>query len=260
MENANYTLIPGASGGIGKELAEICAVNGQKLILCARNIERLEEIKKELEEKYKAQVFIIKSDLAQANSASLLFKEIKSKGLSVNILINNAGFGDFGFFEKCDLKIQLEMIQLNITSLTELTRLILPNMVEQKYGRIMNVASVAAFQPGPLMSVYFATKAFVLHFSEAIANELKGTGVTVTTLCPGPTKTNFDKAANVTNTALFSGKLPGPKEVAEFGFKKMMKGKIVAIHGFKNKVLVFAGKITPRRLVVNMTRKMVDKK
>jgi uncharacterized protein len=147
-----------------------------------------------------------------------------------------------------------------MNSLTELTRLVLPEMIAKKSGKILNVASVAAFQPGPLMSVYFATKAFVLHFSEAIANELKKSGVTVTVLCPGPTKTNFDKAAEVGDSPMFRGKLPSALDVALFAYNKMMRGKTVAIHGFKNKMMVFSGRLAPRNVVTAITRKFMEKK
>lgn len=260
MNNKKYTLITGASGGIGMELAKIMAERGHSLVLAARSEASLNNLKNEILNSYNVDIQVLIADLSKPHSASMLFFEIENRGIEIEILVNNAGFGDFGLFYKSSLEKQLEMMQLNMNSLTELTRLFLPKMVENRYGKILNVASVAAFQPGPLMSVYFATKAFVLHFSEAIANELKDFGVSVTVLCPGPTKTNFDKAAEVGDSPMFKGKLPSAAEVALFGYKKMMRGKVVAIHGFKNKMMVFSGRLAPRKIVTAITRKFMEKK
>jgi short-subunit dehydrogenase len=175
--------------------------------------------------------------------------------IRVDYLINNAGFGDFGLFADSNWEKQSEMINLNVLALTHLTRLFLPQMIKNKFGKVLNIASTAAFQPGPTMSVYFATKAFVLSFSEAIANELKGTGVTVTVLCPGATESGFQAAADLKNSNLFKGnQIASSKQVAEFGYNMMMKGKIVVIHGFMNKLLTFSVRLAPRNIITSIAR------
>ena len=175
----------------------------------------------------------------------------------IDYLINNAGFGDYGLFYESDWDKQERMINLNMLALTQLTHLFLPDMLKRKSGKIMNVASTAAFQPGPLMSVYYASKAYVLFFSEAIANELEGTGVTVTALCPGPTKSGFQKAANVEHSKMLNAKsIPTSKKVAEYGYKAMMKGKHVAVHGFMNKELTFFSRRAPKKFILKTVRRM----
>jgi short-subunit dehydrogenase len=248
-------LITGASGGIGMEMAHILASNGDNLILVARSKDKLNALKLELETQYSISVYVIISNLAELNAAQIVYDEIKTQKIRVDYLINNAGFGDYGLFADCYWDKQLEMIQLNVITLTHLTRLILPDMLQHKFGKILNVASTAAFQPGPTMSVYFATKAFVLSFSEAIANEVKGTGVTVTVLCPGATETGFKKAANLGESGLFKGnQIATSRDVAEFGYNKMMKGEIVVIHGFMNNVLAQSSRFAPRNLITAIAR------
>lgn len=252
-------LITGASGGIGMELAKIFAANQTNLVLAARSEAKLIELKNELAQ-YKVNILVVALDLSQPEAASSLFDYCNSKQLQIDYLINNAGFGDYGMFVSGNWKKQEEMIRLNIQTLTHLTHLFLPSMVKRKYGRIMNVASTAAFQPGPLMSVYYATKAYVLSFSEAIASELEGTGVSVTALCPGPTESGFQNAAAMTESKIVKGrKLPTSKEVAEYAYKSMMKGKVVAIHGFLNALLATAIRFTPRFLVRKLVRVIQDK-
>ena len=181
--------------------------------------------------------------------------------MTVDYLINNAGFGDFGLFAESDWNKQEQMINLNITALTHLTQLFLPDMICRHSGRILNVASTASFQPGPTMSVYFATKAFVLSFSEAINNEVREHGITVTALCPGATHSGFQAAASMQDSKLFAGNnFPTSREVAEFGYKAMMKGKAVAIHGFRNTLLANSVRFAPRSLVVKLAREMQAKK
>ena len=248
-------LITGASGGIGMELAHIHASKGDNLILVARSKDKLDALKLELESQYDIKVHNIVKDLSEQSAPKSVFDEIEKQKIRVDYLINNAGFGDFGLFSECNWEKQLEMINLNIVALTYLTRLFMPGMIRHKYGKILNVASTAAFQPGPTMSVYFATKAFVLSFSEAIANELKGTGVTVTALCPGATNTGFKAAAALETSNLFKGnQIAGSREVAEFGYKKMMQGKTVVIHGFVNNLLVQSIRFAPRNIVCSIAR------
>jgi short-subunit dehydrogenase len=253
-------LITGSSGGIGLELAKIHAENGDNLVLIARSKDKLEKLKTELELKFKVQVYTIGKDLSISNSATEVYNELKRENISVDYLINNAGFGDFGLFAESDWTKQEKMINLNITSLSHFTRLFLPDMIKRKSGKIMNVASTAAFQPGPTMAVYFATKAFVLSFSEAINNEVSENGITVTALCPGATESGFQEAAAMEGSKLFTGrKLPSSRQVAEYGYKAMMKGKAVAIHGLMNAIMANSVRFAPRSVIVKITRKMQEK-
>ncbi len=253
-------LITGASGGIGFELAKIHASKGDNLILVARNISKLNELKQELEKRFGISVINLEKDLSRTGAASEVYLEIKKQKIEVDYLINNAGFGDYGLFHESNWQKQEEMINLNIIALTHLTRLFVNDMVTKRSGKIMNVASTAAFQPGPLMAVYYATKAYVLSFSEAIDNEVRDFGVTVTALCPGPTESGFQVAAKLGESKLVKGKkMPTSKEVAEYGYKAMLKGKTVAIHGFKNALLANSVRFTPRSLIVKVVRKIQDK-
>ena len=253
-------LITGASNGIGLELAKVHASKGGDLVLVARNKSKLDELKTELEREYKIKVYTIGKDLSLTDAAQEVFDETKKQNIQIDYLINNAGFGDFGMFAETDWNKELQMINLNITTLTQFTKLFLQDMVKRKNGKIMNVASTAAFQSGPTMAVYYATKAYVLSFSEAIDNEVSDKGVTVTALCPGATESGFQAAAAMEESNLVKGKkLPTSKEVAEYGYDAMLKGKTVAIHGFMNWILANSVRFMPRALVVKVTRKMQDK-
>jgi short-subunit dehydrogenase len=248
-------LITGASTGIGLEFAEIFASKNYNLVLVARSADKLNAFANKHQN-----VVTIVQDLSKPNAAQILFDELKNQKITIDILINNAGFGDFGMFADSDWNKQEQMINLNITCLTQLTHLCLPNMIANKKGKILNVASSAAFQPGPLMSVYYATKAFVLHFSEAIANELADTGITVTALCPGATTSGFQDLANMHESKLVKGKkLPTSKEVAQYGYDVLMKGKIVAIHGIFNYLQANSVRFTPRNLVTKIVRMVQSK-
>lgn len=257
----NTALITGASNGIGYELAMIHAAKGSDLVLVARNRHRMEKLKSELEKKNHVNVYIIMKDLAVPGAAREVFDEIKLHRITIEYLINNAGFGDFGFFAESDWSRQEQMINLNILSLAHLTWLFLPDMISRKRGRIMNVASTAAFAPGPTMAVYFATKAFVLSFSQAIDNEVREHGITVTSLCPGPTETGFKDASSLQGSRIFENRrIPGAREVAEYGYYSMMSGKTVAIHGLKNKLLAHSARMMPPKVVARATRKIQEKK
>ncbi len=248
-------LITGASSGIGKELAIIHAKAGGDLVIVARNTEKLIQLKGEIEEKYQVTVHVISKDLSIKESVDQLFKEITDKGISINYLINNAGFGEYGEFQNTSWDREEKMIALNITTLTQLCKLFIPHMIRHGGGRILNVASTAAFQPGPLMAVYYATKAFVLHFSEAIGEELKDTGITVTALCPGATQSNFFNDAQMNDSKLVKGKkLPSSEDVANYGYRAMKKGKSVAIHGIGNFLLANSVRFSPRFLVLKMVK------
>ncbi len=253
-------LITGASGGIGLELAKVHASKGDNLVLIARNQAKLEELKAELEKEHKIEVIIIAKDLSSPNAAQDVYNETTQKDIRVDFLINNAGFGDFGMFYDTDWEKEHKMIELNITALTQFTKLYLKDMVKRNSGKIMNVASTAAFQPGPTMAIYYATKSYVLHFTEAIANELKGKNITVTALCPGATESGFQAVAEMEDSKLVKGKkLPSSKIVALYGYKAMMKGKTVAIHGFMNAVLANSVRFMPRKMVTSVTRSIQDK-
>lgn len=250
-------LITGASNGIGLELAKVHASKGGDLVLVARNKSKLDELKAELESKYKVKVYTIGKDLSLSNSAQEVYEETTKQNIQIDYLINNAGFGDFGMFVDSDWSKELQMINLNITTLTQFTKLYLKDMVKRRNGKIMNVASTAAFQPGPIMAVYFATKAYVLSFSEAVDNEVRDKGVTITALCPGATESGFQAAAAMEESNMVKGKkLPTSKEVAEYGYAQMMKGKTVAIHGLMNWILANSVRFTPRSIVVMIARKL----
>lgn len=257
----NYTLITGASSGIGFELARVFARNNHNLILVARSGAKLENLKTEIEKKYPVVAEVITADLSKPESADKLFEKIQGKNLEVDVLVNNAGFGDHGLFTKSDKNKNEEMVVLNILTLTKLTQLFLPKMIEKKYGKIMNVASTAAFQAGPLMTVYYATKAYVLSFSEGLSEELKGTGVSVTALCPGPTHSNFQTAANVSDIKMLSAlNIPSSEDVAEYGYKALMKNKVVAVHGLVNDLLSKGSSLVPRPLLRKLVMKLQSKR
>jgi short-subunit dehydrogenase len=247
-------LITGASSGIGLELARVFAREGYGLVLVARNQKRLEEIAQELRP---AEAQVIALDLSLPGAP----EEIHGKAPKVDVLVNNAGFGVFGKFVEKGLAEELNMMQLNMTALVTLTRLYLPAMISAGNGKIMNVASTAAFQPGPLMAIYFATKAFVLSFSEAIANELEGTGVIVSALCPGPTASDFQERANMQNSALVKGrKMMDSRTVAEAGYRGLMAGKTIVIPGLANKLLTQSLRLSPRSIVTKMVRRMQEER
>ncbi|HEY6307657.1 MAG TPA: SDR family oxidoreductase [Candidatus Angelobacter sp.] len=250
-------LITGASSGIGLELARLMAPDFD-LILTARNQAILEQRGQELEE-HGNRVHVVPADLAQQDSPEQIFAEIRRRGLQVDVLINNAGFGGYGPFAETDLRNELEMIRVNISALTHLTKLALPGMLERKHGRIMNVASTAGFQPGPLMAVYYATKAYVISFSEAIANELKGSGITVTCLCPGATATEFAKRADMEKSRLFKmGKMQSA-DVARAGYSAMMRGKTLLIPGARNWMMAESVRFSPRKLVTAIARSVQER-
>lgn len=249
-------LITGASSGIGLELARECARHGHDLVLVARRADRLEEAAAELRER--VQVEVVVSDLSQLNACQALYDRLAEREIAVDYLVNNAGFGLYGPFVEGDADRQQEMIALNIAALTQLTRLFAADMRARRRGHVLNVASTAAFQPGPMMAVYFATKAYVLHFSEAIDNELKGTGVGVTALCPGSTESEFAETAQADRSLIFTMRtLPTSADVARYGYRVMMGKKRVAVHGLLNKFLVQTVRLTPRNLVTAIARRMM---
>ncbi|MFZ0479781.1 MAG: SDR family oxidoreductase, partial [Terriglobales bacterium] len=221
---------------------------------------RLRQLASEVEKNHGARSLILAADLSDPGAAAYVFDQTTRAKIVLDILVNNAGFGQYGFFGESDLEECMRQIQLNVTALTHLTRLYLPEMLGRGSGSILNVASTAAFQPGPLMAVYFATKAYVLHFSEALANELAGTGVTVTCLCPGATATEFHKRANATGQRLLKFGSMDASTVAEDGYRAMVAGKPVVISGFKNWLVAQSVRFSPRSLVTAIARKMQESK
>jgi short-subunit dehydrogenase len=234
-------LVTGASGGIGEAIARELAGDGYELVLVARSSDKLAALAEDI-----GGARVIPADLTDPATPGKLVAEVPD----VDVLVNNAGIGDYGPFADADIDKTLGMVQLNVTALTDLTRRYLPGMLERGQGRILNVSSTAAFQPGPLMAVYYATKAYVLSFSEAIAEELRGTGVTVTALCPGPTASGFQAAAEMEHSALVKGRrLPTSEEVARYGVRAMNSGDVVAVPGFANKAMAASIRFSPRPLV-----------
>lgn len=253
-------LITGASTGFGVEFARNFAKDGHNLVLVARNTEKLNALAQELKTAYKVEVLVSVRDLSDKTQVDALCDELQTKNITIDYLVNNAGFGDFGDFHTADYAKLEQMIAVNITALTQLCHTFVKPMVAKGKGRILNVASTASFQPGPGMAVYFATKTYVLYLSEAMSYELRKTGVTVTALCPGASITEFQKTANMDTSNLFKDKkLPSAKEVADFGYKKMMRGKMTVIHGLKNRILANANRFSTRRLTLMITHKIMAK-
>jgi short-subunit dehydrogenase len=252
-------LVTGASSGIGLELARLFAADGYDLILVARDQGKLQRAADELKKMSKKTVRTLAKDLSAPGASDEVFAETQKMGVTVSVLVNNAGYGLHGRFVETDLATELKMLQVNVVALTHLTKLYVREMVKRGEGRILNVASTAAFQPGPLMAVYYASKSYVLLFSEAIANELKGTGVTVTALCPGATETEFAKRAQTEGTRLFARKVMNAETVARRGYRALMEGRSVVIPGMLNKVLAQSIRFLPRQMVTKASRMAVER-
>ncbi len=254
-------LITGATSGIGYEFCKIHAINGGNLIVVARNKKKLEEIKFEFEKQYKISVFVIVKDLSNPNSANEVFNEIKQNNIKIDYLINNAGFGIYGEFTETSLEKEEEMINLNILSLTKLTKLFYKEMLSQNGGKIMNIASIAAFQSGPLMSAYFASKAYVLNFTEGLAYENKNKNITFTAFCPGATDSKFHSVSGFENSNLVkTQKLPSAEYIANIGYNDMLKGKVVSIPVFRDKLLITIQRFVPRCMVAKVTGYIIREK
>ena len=253
--NPETVLVTGASSGIGLELARCFAADGSRLVLLARNTPALEKLAVELRRDCEVEATVLTADLSLPETPNKIFSELKGRGIKVDVLVNNAGFGAHGRFLGLPLQRQLEMIQVNVTALTELTGLFVPGMVERRHGGVLNVASVASFVPGPGMAVYYATKAFVLSFTEALAGEVAGTGVKVMALCPGPTETNFGRVAHANGARLVRIARMSASRVAIQGHRAFRNGHTLNISGWKNRLLVLLIRLTPRLLVRNITRK-----
>jgi uncharacterized protein len=253
-------LITGASGGIGYELAKLFAKDGYNLVLVARSAEKLNQVAAELQTQHGIRVTVVPLDLVEPSGPKFLFDQLGRERINVDILVNNAGYGAFGKFAQMPETEILDQIQLNVIALTRLTKLFLAPMLERRSGRIMNVASTAAFQPGPLMAVYYATKAYVLSFSEALANELRGSGITVSCFCPGATNTGFAKRAGVEGSRLFK-QIGGMnvETVARDGYRGLMAGRTLVISGMHNWVVAESVRFAPRKVVTALSRWIAEK-
>jgi short-subunit dehydrogenase len=253
--NRPLALVTGASSGIGAALARELAQHGHDLVLSARRVEPMRALATDLQA-VGATCTVIAADLSKPGGAAALAAELGSLGLAPEVLINSAGLGAGGAFHESDSDRVSEMVYVNVVALTELTRALLPEMVRRGRGRVMFVASTAAFVPGPSMAVYCATKAYVLSLGEAISYELRGTGVTVTTLCPGPTRTGFTDVANTGKSVLFVGPLASVMSsaaVARHGYRALAAGKRVHIVGFVNKMVAASGRFSPHAISLPVT-------
>ena len=242
-------LITGASSGIGWELAKCFAADGSRLVLTARNTEALQSLAEELRRTHKAEVVVLTADLSRPETPERIFRELEGRGIALDVLVNNAGFGAWGKFAGLPLPRQLEMLQVNITALIQLTGLVLPGMVARQRGGILNVASVAGFLPGAGMAVYYATKACVLSFTEALAEELAGTNVTATALCPGPTATNFGNVARADKARMVRLARMSAEAVAVCGHRAFRNKRVVAVPGLQNRLLIFLTRLGPRSII-----------
>lgn len=259
--NKKVALITGASSGIGREFARIHASRGGNLVIIARSEDKLRELKEELEKKYQVNVKIIVKDLTSPQAPQEIYNEVKEAGIKIDYLINNAGFGGRGFFHERPMELDLQMIQVNIVTLTTLTRLFLPDFVQRNEGKILNVSSTAALMPGPLQAVYYATKAYVAFFSNAIAEELRDTNITVTNLMPGATDTGFAKTSDMNNTGVFA-KPVSPETVAKEGYEGMLNGKLDVISGLSmsQRLMMATIPFAPKKMLLKQVYDLQVKK
>ena len=248
-------LVTGASSGIGLELARCFAAERSNLVLVARNAEALQKLAAELKSAHGVSAQVLPFDLSRPEAPEKIFKELEGRGVAVDVLVNNAGFGLMGDFVKLSLTQQLEIVQVNMAALTALTGLFLPGMIQRRRGGVLNVGSVAGFLPGPHMAVYYASKAYVLSLTEALAEELAGSGVIMSVLCPGPTESNFGTVARGGKPRRMNTPKMSAKAVAAYGWKKFRTGRVIAVPGSLNRVFAFAPRITPR----GVARKIVKK-
>ena len=255
VSERGLVVVTGASGGIGYELCKLFAHDLFPLLMVARSGDKLKAFAEELTATHGVTVATCALDLGAPDAPNRLFEAAQNQGLPVQILVNNAGFGDFGPFVEADLAVILQMLQLNVVALTHLTRLFLPGMLERNVGGILNVASIAAFQPGPLMAVYYASKAYVLHFSEALADEVRNTNVRITALCPGPTATGFEGRAGLSVSKLFTGAMDA-QTVAEAGYRGFLRGKRIVVPGMGNRLLAQSYRFFPRSLIAGIVRRL----
>jgi uncharacterized protein len=252
-------LITGASSGIGAALAKRFAENGYNLVIVARGQQALQALAEDLTRQHGVTITVMPKDLALVSAPDELAEALQQQQLQIDVLVNNAGFATYGLFAETDLKAEEDMLQVNMVTLTHLTKLLLPGMLQRGHGKILNVASTAAFQPGPLMAVYYATKAYVLSLSEALAEELRGTGVSVTALCPGPTGSGFQQRAKMEQSRLVQGEIMDVDSVARAGYEGLISNKRIVIPGWQNKVMAFATRLLPRNLVTRLARQAQER-
>lgn len=249
-------LITGASSGIGYEMTKYFGQDRYDLVLVARSEQALNQLAQELEAQYGVSVKVIVKDLAQPAAPEEIYNQLQQEGVHIDVLVNNAGYGSYGLFTETDLTKEMDMLQVNIMALTHLTKLFAREMVKRKAGKILNVASTASFQPGPLMAAYYASKAYVLSLSEALAYELKDQGITVSALCPGPTVSNFQAVAGMQKSKLLENSTMDSDSVAKIGYIGLMNGQTVIIPGAMNKVGAFSVRLMPRKLVPGIVHRM----
>ncbi len=247
-------LITGASGGLGEEFAKLFSADGYDLVLVARSRDKLEKLATDLHAKHDITATVIPCDLSLPNAAKNLCEELKKRNITIDVLVNNAGFGAYGPFAETNYEQEKSLLQVNIVALTDLTKLLLPDMVKRRSGNILNVASTAAFQAGPLMAVYYASKAYVMNFSLALSEELRGTGVTVTCLCPGPTRTGFEAGAGMTASKLFKAGSMDAMTVAKIGYDAMKAGRPLIVAGLLNKIGTFMTRLIPRMFAAKVAK------
>ncbi|MGA2869225.1 MAG: SDR family oxidoreductase [Verrucomicrobiota bacterium] len=248
-------MVTGASSGIGWELAKCFAADKSNLVLVARNRDALEKLSAELQAAHGIKVHILSADLSRPETPQRIFQELSAQNITVDVLVNNAGFGLHGEFLDLPLSGQLDIIHVNITALTELTGLFLPGMIQRRRGGILNVGSVAGFLPGPNLAVYYASKAFVLSFTEALAEETCGTGLKISVLCPGPTESNFGNVARGGKSRQVERPKMSAQTVAQIGHQEFRAGKVVVVPGISNKLLAFLPRISPRKLARRVVKK-----
>jgi short-subunit dehydrogenase len=251
-------LVTGASAGIGLDIARVLARRGYDLVLAARRRETLERIATELASAHGVRAFACETDLADIEAPARIVADLAARGLTVAVLVNNAGFGAYGEFAETDLAAEQRMVAVNVTALVTLTKLCLPGMLAANHGRILNVSSVAGFLPGPRMAVYYATKAFVTSFSEALAEELRHTGIRVTALCPGATATEFQAVAGVRYSRLKHSAMKSSMEVAEAGVDAMLAGRRIVVTGLVNRAVPWVVRLLPRRVVTVLSRRAAE--
>ena len=255
-EAKHTALVTGASAGIGRDLARLFAADGHDVVLVARRRERLEELAAELTGDHNVNAHVVTADLSTATAPQAICDQLSANSLTVDYLVNNAGFGSNGAFVELDVGREVDMVTVNISALVALTGLLVPHMVARGHGAVLNIGSTAGFQAGPYMATYYASKAFVNHFSEALAHELQGTGVTVTVSCPGPVATEFVGIAGNDRSKLFAANVASSEDIAREAYKATMKGERMIIHGARYKALMQMLRISPRRLIHGISARM----
>jgi hypothetical protein len=251
-------LITGASGGIGYELSKLFAADGYNLVLVARSQDKLDQAAAELGGRHAVGVAVLAVDLGDPAAPEEIMATLQAQAITVDALVNNAGFGVHGPFAQSDWAEELAMLQVNVVALTRLTKLLLPGMIERGWGRVLNVGSTGSFAPAPLMAVYGASKAYVLSFSEALGEELRGTGVSVTALCPGVTRTGFQARAGVGDTRYVHSGAMSARQVAEIGYRALLRGRPVVVPGVSNSALIFLARFMPRGLATRIAHRMME--